>query len=549
MPTVGDVLRLPALVAGDPQMLGGKGGLGLPVRWVHVSELPDVAGMLSGGELILTTGIALPADDRALAGYVAALVSARAAGLVIELGRRFSDLPAAARSVADRANLPLIALTRPVRFVEVTEAALTLIQAGQLSQLRRSDAVHAIFEELIVEGVPPERIVAVAADLMSLPVVLENLAHQVLAMGPASVPIGELLHAWEWRSRAARTRVGLGHVRVATDGRSQDWLTASVGVRGEVWGRLVCVGARGTDEQRTILQSAATATALARLAAPKRLSLERRSQGNLLEEIRSGSYGSAAELLVRSAAVGVPLAGASMSAVVVRVHERSRRFAEGPDLLRRRQVAGDGERVAAVAKSSAATALVGVLPDGDIALLVPHKSPAERRAAFSALTRELHQSFETVGLIAHIGVGSAVPTVRDARRSFREAEQVVDAAGSLDGGKLFYELSDVRLRGLLHVLRDDPRVQSFVERELGGLILRDQEQRTDYMVALRAYLEAGRNKSSAADALQMSRPAFYQRLTRIEEILRVDLGDVSSCLSLHVALYALESVRGHPPTP
>ncbi len=46
-------------------------GCGEPVRWVHPSELADIAPLLRGGDLVLTTGIALPEDDAALTSYVA----------------------------------------------------------------------------------------------------------------------------------------------------------------------------------------------------------------------------------------------------------------------------------------------------------------------------------------------------------------------------------------------------------------------------------------------------------------------------------------------
>ena len=60
---------------------------------------------------------------------------------------------------------------------------------------------------------------------------------------------------------------------------------------------------------------------------------------------------------------------------------------------------------------------------------------------------------------------------------------------------------------------------------------------------LRAYLEQGRNKSAGAAAAHLSRPAFYERLARIGRILAVDLDSVETCLSLHVALLALDAIR------
>ena len=43
----------------DVRLVAGEAGLGNAVRWVHISELEDPTPWLSGGELLLTTGMAL----------------------------------------------------------------------------------------------------------------------------------------------------------------------------------------------------------------------------------------------------------------------------------------------------------------------------------------------------------------------------------------------------------------------------------------------------------------------------------------------------------
>ena len=90
-PTVAQVLELDVLRRGNPQVVAGAAGLEHPVRWVHISELADVAGMLRGGELVLTTGVMLPAEREPLARYIEDLADVGAAGLVVELGRRYAD--------------------------------------------------------------------------------------------------------------------------------------------------------------------------------------------------------------------------------------------------------------------------------------------------------------------------------------------------------------------------------------------------------------------------------------------------------------------------
>jgi purine catabolism regulator len=57
---------------------------------------------------------------------------------------------------------------------------------------------------------------------------------------------------------------------------------------------------------------------------------------------------------------------------------------------------------------------------------------------------------------------------------------------------------------------------------------------------LRAFLEAGGNKTELAKRLHLSRPTLYARLAALQRLLGVDLDDAESRTSLHVAMLILE---------
>jgi len=120
---------------------------------------------------------------------------------------------------------------------------------------------------------------------------------------------------------------------------------------------------------------------------------------------------------------------------------------------------------------------------------------------------------------------------------------VADAAAEARpaaSGQPFYRLADLRLRGLLFLLGGDPRLGTFVDRELGPLLRYDRAHGTSLTGVLAAYLAAGGNKAGAAARAHLARPTLYDRLRHIERILGVDLGSAESRASLHVALLAHE---------
>jgi PucR family transcriptional regulator, purine catabolism regulatory protein len=554
--SVRQILDLPELAHGQPQVLAGSARLDSAVRWVHVSELPDIASLLQGGELIRTTGIALPQGTAGLARYVQELAAASVSGVVIELGRRYEQAPAALVEAAQLHQLPLIVLGREVQFVRITEVVHGLIIDAQVRQLQDTEAVHRSFTELSVDGAPPERIVARMSKLSGRPVVMENLAHQVLTFAPAGMAPEDLLCQWESRSRLAPLRervevLTLGDPRGVPGGSGPPvcWLATTIGARGEHWGRLLMhLDADPSPLLVTVLERGASALALDHFMDAENASAELRAHGDLIADIVSGAYGEPSEVHLRAQILGVQLDGRRLLAAVAGARERHSPVE--PALQTRNAAAAASAAVKAI-EHHGVSALVGTTGDHELCLVLALPPTADEQDVLEQLGHSFHAALE--GLVPRtplvLAVGAAVEELTDLRRSLSEAEQVARAAPGLVGGKPFYRRADLRLRALLHLHGDDPELQGFVERELSALLLHDARHGTDLVRSLHAYLEHGRNKSLGADSLGMSRPAFYQRLQRIERILDVDLDDVEVCLGLHVAVLALEVIRTRSPMP
>ncbi|MFI6293978.1 PucR family transcriptional regulator [Nonomuraea sp. NPDC050790] len=533
LPTIADVLALETVRRGNPRVVAGADRLDTKVRWVHVGEIADIAHLLRGGELVLTTGVALPDDPEKLADYVGDLAQVGASGLIVELGRRFvRELPRAVIKSAEEHGLPVIMLTRETPFVQITESVHAWIIDNQLEELRASEQLHEVFTELSVEGASPADVLAQVARLSNRPVLLENLAHQVLACESAGRDIGALLAGWETRSRAVAPAE-----RTAYDPAS-GWLVTTVGARGQDWGRLILLCDLAPGPRDLVLaERAATTLALGRLLERHQESLERQAHGTIITGILTHAYSDPDEAAARARAVGVPLTGRKLISVVIRPTEPIDQALDGQARL------GElAEATAAACRDARLPALVGALDQDRVGVLLPLPPRTHAEPALTTLADRLRMLWRP-GSAFVLAAGSVVESIRDVRRSFLEAEQVADVAVRQPDGRAYYRLPDLRLRGLLHLLRDDARMQTFAERELGALLAHDAQRGGDLARILRIYLDAGRNKAVAAQKAHLSRPAFYDRLRRLERILDTDLDDVESCLSLHVALLALESFR------
>jgi PucR family transcriptional regulator, purine catabolism regulatory protein len=551
LPTVAEVLALDPVRSGAPRVLAGTERLTAPVRWVHVIELAQAAHLLRGGELVLSTGIALPDDPAGLGRYVAELASVGVSGLAVELGSRYSrSLPAALIAAAADHQLPLIVFERETQFIEITEAVHARIIDAQLAELRSAERLHRVFTELAVSGAPADEVVAQAATLAGCPVILEDLAHQVLACAPLRADAASLLAGFSGRSRSARLTGRTGY------DAASGWLVTIVGARGEDWGRLIMLrGEAPRPGDEALIERAATTLALGRLLDHQRESLERQAHRTILSAFLGNGYSDPAEAAARARALGVPVAGRLLVAVVVRVASSDAAAGQAaavpsagapgiprgatvtPALAAPARAAGIADALAEACRQLNIPALVGSLDDQRVAALLTLALRADPEAALARLASQLRPRLDPADVI---GAGSPVDSVATVQRSLLEADHVASAAAA-DGHRTYYRLPDLRLRGLLHLLRHDPRLQAFAERELSRLLVHDDATGSQLVPALTAYLEAGGNKAAAAKLAHLARPTMYERLRQIEDVLGVELEPAESRLSLHVALLALQA--------
>ena len=171
------------LTAADPVIRAAAGSAArTQLRWIHSSEILDIAPLLDGGELLLTGGeaLALASEERQVT-YIRQLAERGVAALAIETGVALPSLPSSMIAAAEAAGLPLIELRKVVPFVSVMQAINSSLVSESVSQLRRADeASHAMAVEL-AHGGSLDRILAVLAGITHSEVTLASLTGAPLA--------------------------------------------------------------------------------------------------------------------------------------------------------------------------------------------------------------------------------------------------------------------------------------------------------------------------------------------------------------------------------
>lgn len=495
MPSVGDVLDAGVLARGDPQVLVGGSALDARVRWVHVSDSDEVAGLLDGGELLLTTAAGWSGTDAALRSIAASLADAGVAGVVLELGARFPVAPPALIAACRARGLALIALERVVKFVTVTEAVHRRIISGQLQALQERQRLHELFTGLTLRGAPADMVVHAAAQTLGAPVVLETLSREVVTAELWGETTQEVLGEW-----AARSRTGDGLLAVPVEAR---------GVR---WGTLVALpGPAHPAGRMTVLELAATALALARLAdGPDEWAML--PARDLVDALLSGRHAGDEDVAARLQAAGLPVRGRVLGLLVADEMD-----AAALDALIAALSADD-------ASDRGGVRALGAVHDGSAVVLVSGPAPL-RSSVLSRAAREGR---------AGIAVGPEVSSVVQLLASVRPTRLL---AARVRAGEV-RRVDDRPLTRLVAELGGDHRLQEHSERLLAPLIRYDEQHQGDLLRVLAAVVAHPGSRTAAASASHLSRSVFYQRLAVISDLLGADLDDGETVAALHLALLA-----------
>jgi purine catabolism regulator len=506
-----DVLKHSTLTPADPVIRAGAvEAADTQLRWIHSSEVLDIAPLLGGGELLLTGGQALAsATDKRRTGYIWELAERGVAALAIETGAALPSIPSSMVSAAQAAGLPLVELRRQVPFVGVMEAINSLLVSESAGQLQQADQTsHAMAVEL-AHGGSLDRVLAVLADATGSEVVLTSNAGVTLA---SALPAD---HADEPQPgqppNGSPAGAGQDHVRD---------IHVDVSVRGIPSARLTLFVRGGADVNLARIAGSRSVDILA-LALLQRMppGLKEMAGAALIRAVDSGTQNWRLQQLAPAAGIAVY---AHLVAVVVR-SAGSRQIRTNVEHLLDRV----GQHSVSYADNAELLALVVLHPDN---------VQDDRNAIVAGL-----QSIAAAeGIVSAVGpVASGIST---APWSLTEARLTLELAADGGPGRAGQGQSGAAIdaeafaveRFAFHSLDEGLRTD-FVRQQLGAVLDYDDQRRSLLVETLKVWLDSGCNTAQTARELHLERQSMHQRLQRIFSLCGGDPRGTGRLAALHLA--------------
>ena len=504
------------------ELAAGSGGAESPVRWVHISELEDPTPWLSGGELMLTTGMALDSAAKQR-GFVRRLAGHNLAGLGFGTGFDHEKLPKALVDEAEKQEFPLFAVPYSMPFIALTEKAFATLVNEQYEVLQRSIAVHHRLERLVLEERGLDEIAATIASTVGGTVaILDGRGERIAGRGFRRELPREAIAAIR-REAASHVRDGHpfvpAHPAIAGRALAHPILSPGGGPP-QAWVVMVRDSGGLGDFERLILQQAVAIVALELMRRRVARETERRLAGDVLSGALGGRlepielrrrlepFGISGEAAVLVFAVDDPAAAETTLEQAL--------SAAGCPAVVAPHASGGGELLCALVDASG-------------------RDPVELAgAARTALAAER-------GAVRAAASRPAPPEAL--RHSFHEARCALEATALANGDAP--EVASWRDLGaftLLLSIQDQEALRLYCESVLGAIEEGDDEYGGELLRSLEAFIEHNGQWERAAREIYCHRHTLRYRMRKVEELTGRDLSRAHDRIEFWLALRAKELI-------
>ncbi len=484
--SVSDVLRAAELEL--TLVTGSTAALNRGVRWAAVTELPDPTPFLSGGELILTTGLKQQSAT-SQRQFVQKIAGAGAVALGFGTGLTHRRVPSAVIAQAATLNLPVLEVPYSVPFLAIDRFVADQVLA---QYYRRSTRLLETYDQLsraVLSADALDGLISRLHSAIGAPVAVIGLDGEVLSSTPRSAV---------WPSTQILGGPGTDDA-AGSDGAVQ---VRPVELQGVAVGYLC---SRPAARLEDVLPYAVSLVGLELSRRQAVLEGRRLLLAEVLGDVVAGRL--ADDEAARRLA-GFEIDVAQPNAVVIGYvpevsGDRLRRLAGGPLPLVGVPTAWIGDQLVAVVNIS------------------------QRQSAQEAILAHLSR----VAPGCAVGIGSPHVGLSGLRWSFHEASQ------ALSLGPGVHQAQGLSLAGLLAASQDVP-LKDLAAETLRPLTDFDLSNQADLVLTLRTFLELDGSVSRVAETLMVHRNTVRYRLDQISRLSGRGVDTTADRLQWYLALLA-----------
>ncbi|MGG4142581.1 PucR family transcriptional regulator ligand-binding domain-containing protein [Paenibacillus algorifonticola] len=530
-PTIRDILKRPLFQKAEVH--ASEEALNRTVRWVHIMEVIQAGRLLSGGELILTTGIGWQDDAERSLIFLQQLLDSGASGLCIELVTYTARPPVRMLELAKREHFPILLFHEQVRYIDITQDLHAYFINQHHQMVSELEALSRQLGQLLLSG-------------KGLRPLLE-LLQQTTAAQVAFFPLNAEAQFVPFMTKAKADKFyerWIYNEMFPAPLLSQQLAHRPIVALGHLFADLL-IHAKQELTEFQILALDRCATAIAQeMMRTQYVEEKRRYQDDLwLGDWLSGKH----DLTEINDYIRHSKPSAKLGCVAVCVFQLEVSHMEATDfesLLLQRY------RVARAIFEGEGFYLLSLLLQGQIVFILldqldqlDRQKWKERLLQAVARLRKTEMKQEPALFSGLWGIGKLATQLDQAADSYATAKETL--AIQRDAGPLpapfFDELHTYKI---IFALKKSGMLDELIREYIEPLATYDKEKHGQLLLTLKTYLIRSGSKQDTARELFIARQTLYHRLDKIVALLGKDFMNADKRLAIELAVNAYEYTRG-----
>lgn len=177
--------------------------------------------------------------------------------------------------------------------------------------------------------------------------------------------------------------------------------------------------------------------------------------------------------------------------------------------------------------------------DQEILIVTANKKDMELRSLVNDIRSHVTHSL-IKGESFTMGCGRLTKSIRCLYKSYHQAKSIqkLHENAKIDPDLIFY--SDMGIYKLLMGIEDKEIMSEYYNQTIRPLLLYDEKNKSDLTIVLRTYLKHNGSVKETADELFVHRNTVNYKLSRIEDLLEIDLSSLDSRLQLSIGFMLLD---------
>lgn len=532
--TVKDILKRKTFKSA--KVIAGSKGLTRQVKWSHILEIKEFESLINGGELILTTGVGLQLDHPTQLKYVKSLIGKNAAGICIEIGTYFKELPIELIKLAEQHDFPILIFEEIVKFVDITQDLHTLIINQHHQMLSQLDTQSWKFMSL---SLTPNGILKILQEL-----------HHYFRQGVLFINDDSKSYYYPPEIRISETSIREYIEKTQMDNtdhrtfvlHNNTFVLIPVIGLGQTWGYLCLQVKQPLSNEFFFLILDRAALAIAQILLRNRTIEERRQnmEGEIVRNLMIGQKYEQDDIHTY-----LPSTSSNMYFRIFIIRMDFPKINIGEEdweevkMQRSMLVRSLFKRHGFFPAISSGKTEISVISSFIAADSI--KEETDRFLQIIQRIREIKEQSFIEGSSCTFGISKVYKDINQVKDGYKEAKEVFKMHSSTIAKTYFYE--DLGIYRLLLILKKSGYLENYINDYLNVVLNYDQRMESDLFKTLSVYLECNGVKNETADRLFIVRQTLYNRLEKLETLLGEDFMEPSNRLALEVAIKAHQLVN------